>query len=184
MNRAALRYAKAALNLAKDANSIKEVNDDMLLIESTINNSEELQVFLNNPVIKSNDKLNVMDGLFGDKTNVISSQVIKLLISNKRLNLLPYVAKQYILLFEKLQGINIARVTTVVPLTEELKVKMLTKAKEVIHKNAVLENIIDQSIIGGFILQIGDLQYDASISSKLEDLHRKFKKADYKITIN
>lgn len=183
MNRAAIRYAKAALNLAKGVNSIKEVNNDMLLIDSTINNSEDLQAFINNPVLNSKDKLHVMDELFGDKTNTITNQIIKLLISNKRLNLLPYVTKQYIFLYEKLQGINIAKVTTAIPLNDKLKAIVLEKAKEVAHKDVVLENIIDQSIIGGFILQIGDIQYDASVSGKLEGLHRNFKKADYKIKI-
>ena len=181
MNRAALRYAKAALNLAKEANNIKEINNDMLLISSTINGSKELQAFLNNPISKANDKLNVINGLFGDKINSITNGIIKLLVRNKRLNLLPFVAKQYEILFDKEQGVDVAKVTTAIPLTDDLKKKVLNKVKELTKKEAVLENIIDDSIIGGFILQIGDKQYDASISSKLANLQRNFEKNDYKV---
>jgi F-type H+-transporting ATPase subunit delta len=181
MNRAALRYAKAALNLAKEANNTKEINNDMLLISSTVDGSTELQAFLNNPISKSDDKLKVINGLFGDKINSITNGIIKLLVVNKRLNLLPFVAKQYAMLFDKEQGVDVAKVITAIPLTEELKTKVLAKVKAVTNKEAVLENIIDESIIGGFILQIGDKQYDASISGKLGNLRRNFEKNDYKV---
>ncbi len=183
MNRAALRYAKAALNLAKEAKNTKEINDDMLLISSTIDGSTELQDFLNNPISKATDKLNVINGLFKGKINTITNGIIKLLVANKRLNLLPYVAKQYSLLFDKEQGVDVAKVVSAIPLTDDLKAKVLAKVKALTNKDAVLENIVDESIIGGFILQIGDKQYDASISGKLGNLKRNFEKNDYKVKL-
>lgn len=183
MNRAALRYAKAALNLAKEANNIKEINNDMLLISSTVDGSKELQAFLKNPISKAEDKLKVINGLFGDKINSITNGIIKLLVSNKRLNLLSFVAKQYTMLFDKEQGVQIAKVTTAIPLTDALKTKVLAKVKAVTNKEATIENIIDENIIGGFILQIGDKQYDASISGKLGNLRRNFEKNDYKVKL-
>ena len=181
MNRAALRYAKAALALAKEANKTTEVNKDMSLIASTIDGSKELQTFLNNPISKSEDKLKVIEKLFGAKIDSITNGIVKLLVKNKRLNLLPFVAKQFNMLFDKLQGVDVAKVTTAIPLTDDLKAKVLAKVKAVTNKEAVLENIIDESIIGGFILQIGDKQYDASISGKLGNLRRNFEKNDYKV---
>ena len=175
MNRAALRYAKATLNLAKEANNTKEINNDMLLIGSTIDGSKELQDFLNNPISKADAKLQVMHGLFEGKINAITNDMIRLLIRNRRLNLLSFVSKQYTLLFDKSQGVEVAKVTTAIALNDDLKVKILAKIKELTSKEAVLENSIDASIIGGFILQVGDKQYDASISGKLESLQKNFK---------
>ena len=175
MNRAALRYAKATLNLAKEANNMKEINNDMLLIGSTIDGSKELQDFLNNPISKADAKLRVMHGLFEGKINAITNDMIRLLVRNKRLNLLSFVSKQYTLLFDKSQGVEVAKVTTAIALNDDLKVKILAKIKELTSKEAVLENSIDASIIGGFILQVGDKQYDASISGKLESLQKNFK---------
>jgi len=183
MNRAALRYAKAALNLAKEANNTKEINNDMLLISSTVDGSKDLQAFLNNPISKSDDKLKVVNGLFGDKINSVTNGIIKLLVSNKRLNLLPFVAKQYNLLFDKEQGVDVAKVISAIPLTDDLKAKVLAKVKALTKKEAVLENIVDKSIIGGFILQIGDKQFDASISGKLGNLRKNFEKNDYKVKL-
>jgi len=183
MNRAALRYAKAALNLAQDQNKAAEVNDNMLLIANTIQESDELKSFLNNPVLKADAKLNVINNLFGDKINTITQGVLKILVSNKRLALLPYVAKQFGILFDKLQGIEVAKVTTAIPLTDALKDKVLAKVKELTNKEVTVENIVDESIVGGFILQVGDKQFDASITGKLNNLRSNFKTNHYEAKI-
>jgi F-type H+-transporting ATPase subunit delta len=174
MNRAALRYAKAALNLAKQQNKAETVNQDMQLIENTIADNKELKSFLNNPVFKTEEKLKTIEAIFGDKVDSITKGIISLLIKNKRLALLPFVAKQYQNLYKKSQNIESAIVTTAVPLTDALKEKVLEKIKKETNKNISLQNIVDESIIGGFILQIGDKQIDASVSGKLNSLSRKF----------
>ena len=174
MNRAALRYAKALLTITNEANTTAEVNNDMLLIASTIDNSKELQAFLNNPISKAEEKLNIITALFGDKINVSTKNVINLLVSKKRLPLLSFVAKQYTSLFEKSQGVEVAKITTAIALTDALKDQVFNKVKSLTSKEVTVENIIDESIIGGFILQVGDKQYDASISGKLGNLKREF----------
>ncbi len=174
MNRAALRYAKAALSLAQQENKDSKINQDMELIDDTINNNNELYSFLNNPVFKADEKLKALDAIFGSKIDDLTTNVIRLLVKNKRLALLPFVAKQYQNLFKKSQDVATASVTTAVPLTDELKEKVLQKIKKETKKEVSLENIIDPSIIGGFILQIGDKQIDASISGKLGNLKRNF----------
>lgn len=183
MNRAALRYAKATINLAEGQQKTTEVNKDMLLISQTINDSTELQSFLNSPISKADAKLQVINSIFKNQLDSITQDVLKLLVSNKRLTLLPFVAKQYINLFEKLQGVEIAKVTTAIPLSTDLESKILTKVKELTNKKVSLENIIDESIIGGFILQIGDKQFDASITGKLNNLRRNFETNHYEAKI-
>lgn len=183
MNRAALRYAKAIINLAKDQKNTAEVNDDMLLIAQTISENEDLKTFLNNPVLKADVKLKVLNSLFSTKVNTITQGVIKILVTNKRLMLLPFVVKQYTLLFDKLQGVEVAKVTTAIAITDDLKSKVLTKVKELTNKDVTIENIVDESIIGGFILQVGDKQFDASIKGKLNNLRRNFETNHYEAKI-
>ena len=73
-----------------------------------------------------------------------------------------------------MRGTQVATVTTAVPLTSDLKTKVLAKVKELTDKEAEVENIIDESILGGFILRVGDIQYNASIANKLDKLKREF----------
>jgi F-type H+-transporting ATPase subunit delta len=74
---------------------------------------------------------------------------------------------------------EVATVTTAVPLTKELEAKVLAKIKELTGNDVSLENKIDESIIGGFILRVGDLQYNASIANKLNTLKREFTNNTY-----
>ena len=73
-----------------------------------------------------------------------------------------------------MKGKDIAHVTTAVPLTADLEKKILAKVTELTGNKVSIENKIDESIIGGFVLRVGDLQYDASIANKLSSLKREF----------
>jgi len=172
--RAALRYAKAVLSLAKDSNKEADVNKSMLLIAETIDENKELEAVLNSPVIKVDHKIKVLQAIFTEAIDQISLGVIGLLGENKRLPLLSMIAKQYTISFDHDKLIDVAKVTTAVPLTAELKDKVLAKIKELTGHAASLENVVNPDIIGGFVLRVGDIQYDASISNNLNELKRQF----------
>ena len=106
--------------------------------------------------------------------NKATVNLIDVLIANKRTSLLPEVASSYVTLFEQQKGNQIAEVTTAVPLTKELEEKVLEKVKELTGKETAITNIVDEDILGGFILRVGDTQYNASIANQLSKLKREF----------
>jgi len=171
--RAAIRYAKAVLSLAKDQNTAEAVNIDMKQIATAIAKSDDLNVMLQNPVVRSSTKKKALLAVFNN-SNTITINLIDVLITNKRLSLLGAVALKVNQLYDRLKGTEVAMVTTAIPLTDNLKSKVLAKAKELTGKDVEIKNIVDQSIIGGFILRIGDIQYNASITNKLNKLKREF----------
>lgn len=171
--RAAIRYAKAVLSLATDQNVAEAVNNDMKLIASAISENEELGQVLKSSVIKSDVKKSALTQIFPN-LNTISSGLFDVLVSNKRIDILQEVASKYSVLFDEQNGKEVATVTTAVPMTNELEVKVLAKIKELTNKAVELENIVDESILGGFILRVGDKQYNASIANKLNKLRREF----------
>ncbi|WP_412987528.1 ATP synthase F1 subunit delta [Pontimicrobium sp. IMCC45349] len=171
--RAAIRYAKAVLSLAADQKAADAVNNDMMLIANTVEQSEELSQMLKSSVIKSEDKKQVLGKLFPN-LNTISSGLFDVLVTNKRIDILGDIASKYSVLFDELNGKETATVTTAVPMTSDLELKVLAKVKELTSKTVVLENVVDKDIIGGFILRVGDKQYNASISDKLNKLKREF----------
>ena len=173
MNRAAIRYAKAVLSLAQEQKAETAVNSDMKTIVDTIAQSNELYQMLQSPVVKSSDKKAVLTSVFS-KVNENTVNLIDTLISNKRLGLLNDVASSYVMLYNQLRGSQVATVTTAVALSDALKKQVLAKVKELTGKDAEVENIIDESILGGFILRVGDKQYNASIANKLNKLKREF----------
>lgn len=177
--RPALRYAKAILNLAKDTGVETEVNNDMQLIASTISENSDLETMLKSPVIKAVDKKNVLNALFSDKVNNVSLGLFNLLQENKRMIMLEPIAKQYTIIYDYLKSMQIAKVTTAVPLTKDLEEKVLAKIVELTGNKASIENIVDPAVLGGFILRVGDVQYDASISNHFNELRKEFDNSHY-----
>lgn len=171
--RAAIRYAKAVLSLATDNNTVDAVNTDMELIKNTVAESKDLKDMLYSPVIRSSVKKAALLEIFKN-ANKATVNLIDVLIANKRTSLLPEVASSFVTLFEQQKGNQIAEVTTAVPLTKELEEKVLAKVKELTGKEAAITNIVDESILGGFILRVGDTQYNASIANQLNKLKREF----------
>ena len=73
-----------------------------------------------------------------------------------------------------MKGIQVAYVTTAVPLTPELEAQVLAKIKQVSDKEITIVNEINKDLIGGFIIRLGDMQFNASIANKLSQLKREF----------
>ena len=170
--RAAIRYAKAILEMADAIGVTKEVSNDMALIGSTVKSNEELNTFIQNPTIKVEDKESALQAIFAD-INGVTKGLFRLLLENKRFEILVAITEEYNKLFDQLNGVEVAIVTTASPMSAELEAKVMAKIKEFSDKNITIENIIDESIIGGFILRIGDMQFNASIINRLQVLKRE-----------
>jgi len=174
-SRAAKRYAKALIELAAERDALQQLDSDMRHISSSIDENPELQNLLQNPIINSDVKQDALLGFYGDLTP-LALDTIRVLVENKRIELLQNVADQYIILYEELKQEDVAEVTTAVSLDQALEKKLLQKLKTLTGNSVTLNNTIDESILGGFILRIGDIQYNASIANKLENLRREFSK--------
>lgn len=174
MSRAAIRYAKAVLDLANENNSVEAVLADMRSVTATLDSSKELRDALKSPIIKGQDKLAVLKEVFANSSIEIKG-LVDALVSNNRSSLLGSVATSFIREYNKSQNIKEATVTTAVALTSELETKVLAKVTELTGStNITLTSTIDESIIGGFVLRVGDTQYNASIASQLGKLKREF----------
>lgn len=173
--RAAIRYAKAVLQQASESNTQEVVFGDMQSVHDTIQSSRDLQLALQSPVIKEEDKRKVLLDVFKDKGELTLS-LINILVTNKRAAMLSAVSKSYVELYRDQKGIKDVTVISAVPLTPEMEDKVMTKVKELIGTDSVtLNNEIDADILGGFILRIGDVQYDASITNQFRKLKKEFK---------
>ncbi len=172
-NRAAIRYAKATLDYAVEKKAAEAVEKDMRSIAATISENKELQGLLESPIVKSEIKKNVLLEVFKD-ADEITKGLVQTMLDNKRIAMLQEVAYKYIIQYEKMKGEEVAYVTTAVPLTAELEKKILAQVTKVTGNKVSIKNEVDESILGGFVLRLGDTQYDASIANKLNGLKREF----------
>ena len=170
--RAAIRYAKAILEIADSKGVAYEVSADMTLIATTITGNSELTHFIQNPLIKTDTKKNVVLEVFAS-VNPVTQSLFHLLLENKRFEILAAIAVEYNNLFDVMNGVEVAKVTTAFPMDAALEAKVLAKIATFSDKKVTIENTVDASIIGGFILRIGDKQYNASVANRLHVLKRE-----------
>ena len=173
ISRAAKRYSKASLEFAIEKNVSNDVKNDFENILDVISNSLQLNEFLSSPVISSNLKSTILFKVFPDLSEKTKS-IISLLSKNRRLSILDQVAKDFIFRLKKSKGKITATVTSAVPLNESLKTFVSSKAKQMTKLEVEIDNKIDSSIVGGFIINIEDKELNASISNQIESLKRRF----------
>ncbi|TDE04311.1 ATP synthase F1 subunit delta [Flavobacterium sandaracinum] len=170
--RAAIRYATAILDLANSKGVAEVVNNDMKLIASTINGNLELSTFIQNPTLKVEVKEKALLEVFAG-IDVVTQGLFHLLFENKRFEILEGIATEYSKLSDVMNGIEVAKVTTAIPMDAALEAKVKATIATLSDKKITIENTVDASIIGGFILRIGDKQYNASIANRLQVLKRE-----------
>jgi F-type H+-transporting ATPase subunit delta len=176
-SRAALRYATALLSQAEDKGQVNAVLADMQRVLQTLAVSSDLRSALRSPVVKTEDKEKVMREVFSGASKE-TSDLFGILASNKRVALLGQVAQAFLDLYRKAQGIQAANVVLAAPLTGDLEKQIMAKAKAMTGGSTIeLTTEIDPSIIGGFILRVGDLQYNASIANQFQKIKQEFRKS-------
>ena len=105
---------------------------------------------------------------------------VRLLVKKNREKYLPEIASAFIEQYNKLNNIHKVLLTTAAPVSEELQTMIVSKIKEDKQlENIELEVALDESLIGGFKLKLGDILVDASISRDLQDIKRQFLNNDY-----
>jgi len=173
-SRAAIRYATAVYDLASDQKQEDTVLGDMKDVHATLTGSKELRLFVQSPIVKSEDKREGLRKIFKD-ASAVTHGLIDILVTNKRTEILGDVSESFINLYNAKKGVQVAQVTTAVAITDSIKATVLAKVKEMTGSTDItIENTVDDSIIGGFILTVGDMQYNASIANQLGKLKREF----------
>ena len=174
-SRAAIRYAKALLLESVEKNSTEQIFLDMELIKNTFYNNIDLKYMAESRVIKNSIKLSSLNLIFKQLSS-LSLSLIKVLYDNNRINLLDIIAIKYIERYKEFKGIQSATVTTAIPLNDELENQVLETISKLTNKKTTLINKVDQSLIGGFVLRVGDIEYNASFKNKLKNIKQEFNK--------
>ena len=171
-SRAAIRYAKAMYDIASEENSINEVYKDMDLVKELYGDSLDFKNLLSNSQINYQHKKKAILALI-EKSNYITEKLIDLLIHNKRVSIIGDIAISFIQLYNKHNDVKEATVITASPINEDLKSMILSKINISDHKSVSLNNIIDSSIIGGFIIRFDGKEYNASVKQNLNNLKKE-----------
>ncbi len=175
----AKRYAKSLLKLAKEMGVLKEVNEDMKLFSSVCEQNRELVLQLRNPIVPSGKKLAILEAIFSGKMNKMSMSFFQIVTRKGREKFLFDISKAYTEQFKVLNGVLTAEIVSASGLDDKLRAKVYQILRDGNKSEVELQEKINKDLIGGFILRIGDKQYDASIASELRKLAREFANNPY-----
>lgn len=178
--RLAGRYAKSLLDLAIEKGQLDAVYSDMEYLDAAIKSSRELVVLLKSPIITSDKKGKVLEAITAGKISVITATFNKLLLVKGREFYLPEIVTAFISQYKENKGIHIVKLTTAVAVSEEVKQALLEKIR--VGKNMQhleLHAEVNEALIGGYVLEIGDELVDASIAFDLHNIKKQFQNNDF-----
>ncbi len=169
-----IRYCNSLLETAIEKNILDAVYKDIGLISESLESSRELSMMLINPVIKSNIKLSVLESIFKNKIHSESFNFLNFLILKGRENLLSIISKKFLELRDDYLGIVSVKVSSAVNLDNSQIKNLQAKFEKLLQKKVKFIFKIDTSVLGGFIAEVNDTVYDASLKHQLELLKKKF----------
>ena len=177
--RVAARYAKALLSLAQERNELDVVGSDLEALQGLLSESRDLVLLLQSPVVKSDKKQAVLDAVLGGKLGELTAGYLKILVAKGREGLVVDMVAEGQRQLRVLRNIQEVSVTTAVPLTDELRSRILAQVAQV-HKGEVeMKELVDPDILGGYVLQLGDQMIDASVKRQIKALGRELTEHDY-----
>jgi F-type H+-transporting ATPase subunit delta len=178
--RAASRYVKSLLGLAVEQNALEAVHADMQLFAKVCAENRQFVLLLHNPIVKHDKKRDILERVFKGKVHPLTMAIFDIITRKNREPLLPAIAREFHTAYNVYKGVGTAVITTAVPLDATLRAEIERIAKGLSEKKQVeLKEVIDSEMIGGFVLEVGDKQIDASIKNKLNALKVQFSHNPY-----
>lgn len=172
------RYALTLLNFSIENGEQDEVYDKMKLLSEVYLNTHILRHALNNRSILKSDKKKILITACGGNLPISLDKMLDLILNNEREDVLHFIALQYIKLYREKYKIQSAKLTTAYSMDNEETERFLSRIEKIVNENIELETETNPDIIGGFILQLGDYRWDASMSGKLSRLKNTIKESD------
>lgn len=179
-SRAASRYVKSLLDLAVERKVLEEVHHDMVFFTEVISKSRQLELLLQSPVIKHDQKLEILKRIFSGKVHSLTMAFFDIITRKNREPILAAVAREFHNAYNEYKGVGKATVTTAIPLDSKARAEVEKLVRRYSDKKEIeLIERVDPELIGGFILNVGDRQVDASIKNKIKTLKVKFSENPY-----
>lgn len=170
----AIRYAKALIDLAREQNAVEAVKDDMVIFYKTVRESPELAAVLANPIISHKKKTAILADIFGSRLGKVSMAMLNIMINKGRGEVLYAAAHEFIAQYDVLNNVTYAKVVSAAPLSEANKNKLLTEVQQAVGGTVKLHSEVNEALIGGFVLTVGDRRIDTSVANSLNKIKKDF----------
>jgi F-type H+-transporting ATPase subunit delta len=166
------RYAEAAFQIAERDGSIEQWRKDLDAAAAAVDEGTELLAVLANPALPLEQRRSVVEGVFGGLSGPTKNLVL-LLVQRGRIEQLPRIAAEFRRLDDDRQGIVHANATSAAPLTDTEKRALTARLEQMTGGRVALETDVDESLLGGLVVRVGDRLIDGSVRGRLERLRNQ-----------
>ncbi|MBP0002027.1 MAG: F0F1 ATP synthase subunit delta [Cyanobacteria bacterium SID2] len=164
-------YAQALMSIAQEYDLVDRIGEDVSALRETLQVSEDLQEFLESPLIKAEAKKNALRQICSETVHNYTLNFLMLLVDRGRILFLDAICQKYQARLRELKNIVLAQVTAAQELTSAQEDAVREKVKALTGAEFVeLEISIDSDLIGGLIVRIGSQVLDASLRGQLRRL--------------
>ena len=167
-----VRYAKALFLLGKEKNVLDTIVADMKLVDELCNTVKDFWLMVESPVVKTSQKRKAVKLVLADKLDAISLNFMDMVFENHREIFIKDMVRNFLDLCRKDKGVVSAKLTTAGEIDKEGKANLSDVLKKAFNSKIELEEILDEDIIGGFVLRVDDQELDASVSNQLSQIKR------------
>ena len=164
------RYAEALFQLSEEENITKEIYNELHDVVEVIKNNKELDNVLKSPLVAKNEKTQLIEALFNNKINNDLKNFLKILVEKGRIYSLKSIELTFKELLNDKHNIIEGTVISAIALTEKQVKELEEKLSKKYNKNVTLENEVDQSILGGVLVRLGNTQIDGSVKTRLNNI--------------
>lgn len=161
------RYAQALFEVGEETQATNELYEELKQLVVILNENKDLYNFLKSPLIGREDKKNVMKNIFENQLSNNMNNFLKIVIDKDRMSAIENIKESYKNLLNDKNNILEGTVVTAVSLSEQ-EIKDLEKNLSIkYNKNVTLNNIVDETILGGVLVKLGNEEIDGTVKTRL-----------------
>lgn len=162
------RYAAALLDLARDQNTITEVEANLTKFQGLLDESEDLRRMVRSPVFTAEEQGKALGAIL-DRAQIggLAANFLKLITRNRRLFAVADMIRSFKALTAKARGEVRAEVTSAAALSDEHIAQLKEVLKASVGKDVQLTTRVDPSLLGGLVVKLGSRMVDSSLRTKL-----------------
>lgn len=167
-------YATAMWTIARVDGTQEEVADELFRLGRAVEANDELRTALSDPRIEVSRRQQIVEDLLAGKATSTTIGLVSMLVANGRVADLAKIAERLVEMDARTNNREVAMVRSAVALTDDQKRRLQAALVKATGQDVDLKVIVDPSVVGGVVTQIGDTVFDGSVRSRLLQLREAF----------
>lgn len=169
-----LAYAGALFGVARSEGNLAEVEDELFRFARTLEASDELRTTLTDAALPVSRRQQIVEDLLGGRANPITTSLLSMVVGTGRSRDLPAIVDELVRISAAEGNKEVAEVRSAVALTDDQKARLADALGKATGKQVEVKVIIDPTVLGGLVAQVGDTVIDGSVKTKLAQLKTAF----------